>query len=114
MSGGEVERGGLSTFRDHCREMANWQPPAPRKPHIKVGQWCLDMRAQIGAGDEWGPKHDQCTWDDCACSCHPKPEPPTGPTDAERELWARLADEIDEYQAGDERLGGDEDEGLFA
>lgn len=89
----------LETFRDHCRAMADWKPP---EPHIKVGAWCRDLRTEyphIEALDEGKPDHGMCTWDKCACPCHPRPP---GPSDADRALFARLADEVDAYLASDD------------
>lgn len=89
----------LETFRDHCRAMANWQPPTP---HIRVGSWCQDFRAKypnLNTEDWGGPKHENCAWDRCACECHPRP---TGPSDADRALFARLAAEVDDYLTTDD------------
>lgn len=98
----------LERFRDHCREMANWQPPKTKERTL-VAHMCRDLRERYPhGGDEFGPHHGLCAGTECACECHPRPEPVKGPTDEERALWARLADEVDAY------LTTDEDEGLFA
>lgn len=89
----------LETFRDHCRAMAEWKPPVP---HVKVGAWCRDLRAEYPNLDTegWGPpKHENCFWAKCACDCHPRP---AGPSESDRALFARLADEVDAYLATDD------------
>lgn len=77
----------LTTFRDHCRRMADpaaWAKgnrlPQARSPR------CFERA------------HTQCTWgwQSCKCTCHDA-DRPKPPTDAERLLWARLADEIDHW-----------------
>jgi hypothetical protein len=87
----------LTEFRDHCRAMADPNPPS--KP---IGPYCRP----------WGhlpADHDRCAQKDparlCGCACHssnaPVPEP-------DRRLWAALADEIDEHLRED-----DDGPGLF-
>lgn len=77
----------LTETRDHLRSIAEWKPPVMRS---KPGYSC-----HIGY-------HDICQMPEgrCPCDCHEDARP-TGPTDAERALAARLADEIDEYLAED-------------
>lgn len=81
----------LTTFRDHCRMMAD--PAAWAKAHrlpLARSPWCLPRRNHELC--EWG-------WQSCRCPCHDT-DRPKPPTDAERDLWTRLADEIDAYLAG--------------
>lgn len=77
----------LTSFRDHCREMAD--PPKPAKS--QVGGWCQAF------GKRMPVDHDKCTAAWCHCGCHPRNAPPS-PED--RALWIRLADEIDAYLSG--------------
>ena len=79
----------LIVFRDHCRAMADrasWaklhRPPRARSPR------CFERSHKACI---WG-------WQSCRCSCHDQ-DRPKPPTDAERDLWTRLADEIDNYLA---------------
>lgn len=82
----------LERFRDHCRAMASFEPPT--RP-TSVSITC--HRGHIYGDCNRPPTH-------CGCSCHDV----LGPLPAERDLWARLADEVDAYLAGD-----DEGPGLF-
>lgn len=83
MSAGEQEgRSSLGAFRDHCRKMAATE-------HVR------ECRGVVQ--DRWGVK-----------LVYPDPKCKGCISPGDRALFARLADEIDEYQAGD-----DEDEGLF-
>lgn len=72
----------LERFRDYARERADWQAGEPR-------QACKETTI-FGA-----PKPaDHANCGGCGCMCH-------APTDADRALFARLADEIDGYLARD-------------
>ena len=89
----------LSAFRDHARRMsaALHKPDCPhitaRKPY-----WPMWSLADDGSHMTWnGPEPP---WSPPAC--------PGCITDADRALWARLADEADAY------LSRNVDEGLFA
>lgn len=72
----------LSVFAAHARTMVT----ADHRPEC----WGTELR-------HWGP-----------LKVRPNPECPGCVTDAERDLWRRLADEVDAY------LGRDEEAGLFA
>jgi len=80
----------LTDFRDHARARADWQP----SPGLRAA--CRD-RTEFGTPKR--PDHANCGGDRCGCDCH-------RPTDRERVMWQRLADEIDNYlnptPAGDE------------
>ena len=88
----------LTEFRDHCRRMANGGPTPPSR----TAYWCTPVYVRGLPGE-----HVQCMEgaESCRCDCHPRPVPPT---DAERALFARLADEIDDYLTPD-----DEGDDLF-
>lgn len=85
----------LETFRDHCREMAAWQP----KPRLLRGGWC---RSATNGIETYEAVHENCGLKNCACECHPAE---VGLSDADRALFARLADEVDAYLAGDDGQG---------
>jgi hypothetical protein len=70
----------LTEFRDHCRERASWLPGEPR----------MACRDRTAFGTPKPPDHANCGGHRCGCDCH-------APTDADRELFTRLADEIDAY-----------------
>lgn len=81
----------LERFRDHARRMAT----AEHKPEctsLIPGEWRYPRNALSMAGPTW--------WEPPAC--------PGCITDAERVLWARLADETDAY------LDRPVERGLFA
>lgn len=92
----------LTDARDHARKMADWTDP--REASSRTGQWCLDLRDPGDAerfrhlDPELAPKHDRCHEETCSCACHPRKVIP----DAERELWKRMADEIDEHLSREE------------
>lgn len=79
----------LTEFRDHARERASWQPGERRAA-------CKE-RTVFGAPKP--PDHVNCGGHRCGCECHK-------PTDAERDLWTRLADEIDAHLTADGEGGG--------
>lgn len=85
----------LEQFRDHCRKQST--ATEIQRPKCASFQ-CSPPWRNFGAQ----PDHAACTWgwQTCACSCHDAGRPPP-PTDADRLLWTRLADEIDAYLAGD-------------
>lgn len=100
----------LSAFRAHCRDMAEAEhkPDCPRvtavKPYWPPGGW-----APIDADGNWhrgvGPIGG-LGW------LGPEPEwspPPCDGcvSDGDRALWTRLADEVDDYEAGQFSLFGD-------
>jgi hypothetical protein len=70
----------LTDFRDHASERANWQPGNKRDA----------CKGRTAFGTLKPPDHVNCGGYRCGCDCH-------RPSDAERVLWARLADEIDSY-----------------
>jgi hypothetical protein len=70
----------LTEFRDHCRERASWQP----------GDLRAACRDRTAFGSPKPPDHVNCGGHKCGCDCH-------APTGADRELFTRLADEIDAY-----------------
>lgn len=72
----------LERFRDHCRERADWQPGESRAA-------CKD-RTAFGTPKPFD--HANCGGYRCGCDCH-------APTDADRDLFRRLADEIDDHLA---------------
>jgi hypothetical protein len=74
----------LTEFRDHARERGGWQPGELRAA-------CKDLTV---FGSPKPADHRNCGGHLCGCDCH-------RPTDAERVLWVRLADEIDEYLTND-------------
>lgn len=74
----------LTRFRDHARERADWQPGIPR----------VACSERTSFGTPKPPDHTNCGGHRCGCDCH-------APTDADRALFARLADEIDAYLAHD-------------
>ena len=85
----------LETFRDHCRKRVDWQRGEPRLA-------CKD-RTIFGAPKP--PDHANCGGHECRCRCHE-------PSDRDRELFRRLADEIDAYlsdgdEAGPDLFGGE-------
>lgn len=97
----------LETFRDHCRKMADptaWAK-AHRLPYARSPR-CFE---RTHTACEWG-------WQSCKCTCHDA-DRPKPPTDEERALWTRLADEVDAYLAGDLCTScgqpAEPDEGLF-
>jgi len=79
----------LTDARDHARAMA----ARTSDPNAGVRQcrWCHWQDTWVRDQD-----HKPCLLPEgkCGCRCHP---PIYVPTDAERALWARLADEIDDY-----------------
>lgn len=70
----------LTTFRDHARERAAWEP----------GELRAACRERTAFGTPKPADHANCGGHKCGCRCHE-------PTDREREMWRRLADEIDDY-----------------
>lgn len=75
----------LITLLNHARERANWQPGKSSwlcRP--TWGEW-IDGKWHTARAN-----HTQCHKTSCGCECH-------RPTDADRELWTRIADEIDTY-----------------
>jgi hypothetical protein len=70
----------LTVFRDHCRERATWQPGDKRAA-------CMERTA---FGTPKPADHTNCGGHRCGCRCHE-------PTPTARDLWKRLADEIDDY-----------------
>jgi hypothetical protein len=81
----------LTTFRDHARARADWQPGTARAA----------CRERTAFGTSKPADHANCGGGDCGCACHQ-------PTDRERAMWKALADEIDDYLSAD-----DEGAGLF-
>jgi hypothetical protein len=84
----------LTAFRDHCRMMADpnaWAGAHPWPKAMSISCYYAVEGHGHAADCAWG-------WQTCRCSCHDA-ERPTPPTDAERILWARLADEIDRWLA---------------
>lgn len=79
----------LTKARDWARAMADGGRPRPKGVGIpcQYPRW-LDLTHE---DCQAGPGH-------CRCQCHDadRPEPPT---EAERELWRRLADEMDAHLA---------------
>jgi len=103
----------LTDARDHARKMAEWTDP--RDASDVTGLMCLDLRqrwngVRLSAENEdfLVAKHDQCDVETCSCACHPRKVVP----EAERELWTRLADEIDAYLEPDE-VAAEDGPGLF-
>jgi hypothetical protein len=86
----------LTEFRDHARTMA--------------ARTRLDLLPEPGGRCQMGA-HTRCLIGSltCPCSCHDS-DRPVVPTEAERALWARLADEVDTYLGVVEAV----DAGLFA
>ena len=82
----------LGAFRDHCRRMAEAEHRpecASLRPEPYWVAWAL---SPDGMTMYWrGPKPP---WSPAACDCHL--------TDAERALFARLADEIDAHLSNDD------------
>ena len=81
----------LTEFRDHARERADWRPGEPRlacKDRTIFGHPKQADHANCGGGHK------------CGCDCH-------RPTDADRALFARLANEIDAYLSNDDEPGAD-------
>lgn len=74
----------LITTRNHARERANWQPGRAKWPCVQLDRWFSNPLP---------PRHNDCPGQGCGCDCH-------AVTGADRELWRRLADEIDSYLAG--------------
>lgn len=95
--GGGVVSTDLERFRDHARHCADWQP----------GDLAAACKERTAFGTPKPADHANCGRGWCGCPCH-------APTDAERALWGRLADEVDrwltegleEAQAPDEPLWG--------
>lgn len=81
----------LITLRDHARERANWQPGRAKWPCVQLDSWFSNPGRWFS--NPGPPRHNDCPGQGCGCGCH-------AVTDAERELWRRLADEIDNYLAG--------------
>lgn len=81
----------LKRFRDHCRRKA-------AQTDIERPQGISAPCARPGF---LGLTHDDCRdgHERCRCECHDgdREQPPT---EAERALWERLADEVDAYQGG--------------
>lgn len=82
----------LERFRDHARRMA---APFidPRDTSGFISGFCKQWRFHR-SDPLLEPEHDQCEVRSCSCSCHPRD---SGPSTSDRELWTRLADEIDAY-----------------
>ena len=74
----------LTEFRDHCRERADWLPGPCRVACREATIFDTPKPAD----------HVNCGGARCGCYCH-------APTDRERDLFARLADEIDAYLTTD-------------
>lgn len=70
----------LERFRDHARERADWQTGEPKAAR----------RERTAFGTSKPADHANCGGGTCGCRCHE-------PTPAERSLWQRLADEVDDY-----------------
>lgn len=86
----------LERFRDHCRKMAG----APEHEQRPSGRsW--DCWEPADSGFE--PRHEACAWgwQTCRCTCHDA-DRPQAPSEADRLLWTRLADEIDAYLTHDD------------
>lgn len=77
----------LARFRDYCRERADWQ----------AGQLRLACKNATAFGTPKAPDHVNCGSGGCGCSCH-------APTDHDRELFRKLADEIDAFLAPEAEL----------
>lgn len=79
----------LITLLNHARERADWRPSEKRSWLCKPtrGEW-IDGKWQTAPAN-----HPQCRAVNCGCDCH-------CPTDADRELWVKIATEIDGYLAG--------------
>lgn len=105
----------LAAFAAHCREMAAWTDP--RDAATGTSAWCREDDERLRRAINL-PDHERCDGHIgaltrftaaprlCACECHPR-DP--GPSDADRELWTRLADEISAYLEPHPTLWGDED-----
>lgn len=70
----------LTEFRDHARARADWQP-GKRRAACKV---------TTVFGHPKPADHANCGGHKCGCDCH-------RPTTREREMWTRLADEVDAH-----------------
>lgn len=79
----------LTDLRDHAQARAAWQP----------GPLRAACSGKTAFGTPKPPDHANCGGHRCGCRCHQ-------PTDSERRMWARIADEIDTY------LGDDDDQTL--
>jgi hypothetical protein len=80
------ERTELTRFADYASERAGWQQGPPRAA----------CREASFFGEQLPASHTLCSGVRCGCACHE-------PTDSDRALWKRLADEITAY------LGDDDD-----
>lgn len=87
----------LDRFRDHCARMATAEhkPECPsltaREPYWPPGGWVATDGKNEANGLSWlgrKPKWEPPKCDGCL-------------TDADRDLFARLADEVDQYQQGE-------------
>lgn len=101
----------LTAFRDHARRMAEAEHK-PDCPHVTA----VEPYWPPGG---WAPIDADGNWDVGGTGIHglgwlgPKPEwspPPCDGciTDADRAQWRRLANEVDDYRAGDLVLFGDQ------
>lgn len=73
----------LVILLDHARARAAWEPGKP--------SWaCKDWNSSIFSEPA---NHDHKFCHGCGCECH-------RPSDRDRQLWTRIADEIDGYLAG--------------
>lgn len=77
----------LEQARDHARTMAA-RTVDPRDRSRALSLAC-------NPAVYYEPRHGECGNDWCRCACHPRHVP----SDAERALWAQIADEIDAYLA---------------
>lgn len=75
----------LERFRDHARAMADYVPG-------KASEACAGNHNPWTVTTWREPDHDACKGGGCRCVCHT-------PTDADRELWERLAVETDDHLA---------------
>lgn len=78
----------LLTLRDHARDMADFKSG---RPSIE----CAGNRNAWTVTTWRDPDHDACKSGECRCPCHK-------PSDRDRELWTRIADEIDAYLQPDD------------
>lgn len=70
----------LTDFAAHARDRAAWIPGPPRAA----------CRETTVFGTPKAADHANCGGHRCGCDCH-------RPSDRERAMWTRLADEIDDY-----------------
>lgn len=79
----------LTEFAAYCRKMVD-APAVIQRP-----KGCSAECTGVGNTQSI---HEDCLWgwQSCGCTCHDD-DRPAQPTDSERVLWARLADEIDHW-----------------